>query len=83
MELKANSLVGFHAGGFVSLFVWNNLAIQPEVLFSPEGALADNGIKKSDYNISYVNIPVMLKYRFNTYFYLEAGPQVGFKIHQK
>jgi hypothetical protein len=82
-DVKTNSLVGFHGGGFVSLFVGNNFAIQPEVFFSTQGAKIENtGANKTDYKLDYVNVPVMLKYRFNGGFYLEAGPQVGFKIHE-
>ncbi len=82
-QVKANTLVGFHAGGFVSLFVGDHFAIQPEVLFSTQGAKIDDGGTKSDYKLSYINVPVMLKYRFTGGFYLEAGPQVGFKVNEK
>jgi len=82
-DLKAKTLVGFHVGGFVSLFVGNNFAIQPEVLLSTQGAKIENGSEKRDLTLTYINIPVMLKYRSNGGFYLEAGPQIGFKIHEK
>ncbi|MEP7277133.1 MAG: porin family protein [Bacteroidota bacterium] len=82
-DLKANTLVGFHAGGLVSLFVGHNFAIQPEVLFSTQGAKVDDGTSKKDYKLTYINVPVMLKYRFTGGFYLEAGPQVGFNVHSK
>ena len=82
-QLKANSLVGFHAGGFVSLFVGNHFAIQPEVLFSTQGAKINDDGNKSDYKLTYINVPVMLKYRSTSGFYLEAGPQIGFKVNEK
>ena len=83
-DLKAKTLVGFHAGAFVSLFVGNNFAIQPEVLMSTQGAkIEQTGADKTDYKLTYINVPVMLKYRFTGGFYLEAGPQVGFKVHEK
>lgn len=83
-DSKAKTLVGFHAGAFVSLFVGNNFAIQPEVLLSTQGArLEDANSNKTDYKLTYINIPVMLKYRFNGGFYLEAGPQLGFKVHEQ
>jgi hypothetical protein len=83
-DLKAKTLVGFHAGAFVSLFIGNNFAIQPEVLFSTQGAkIEQTGSDNTDYKLSYINVPVMLKYRFTGGFYLEAGPQVGFKTNEK
>ena len=81
-SVKANSMVGFHAGGFVSLFLGNNFAIQPEVLFSSQGAKIDNAGTKSNFNLYYITVPVMLKYRFNGGFYIEAGPEAGFKVHE-
>ena len=82
-DLKAKSLVGFHAGAFVSLFVGNNFAIQPEVLVSSQGAKIEQAGESKNFKVTYINIPVMAKFRFHGGFYLEAGPQVGFKVHEK
>lgn len=82
-DLKAKSLIGFHAGGFVSLFLGNNFAIQPEVLLSTQGAKLEQTGSNTDYKLTYINVPVMLKYRANGGFYLEAGPQIGFKVNEK
>ncbi|MFT3933572.1 MAG: porin family protein [Chitinophagaceae bacterium] len=82
-DLKAKTLIGFHGGAFVSLFVGNNFAIQPEVLLSTQGAKLEQTGAKTDYKLTYINIPVMAKYRFNGGFYLEAGPQIGFKVNEK
>ncbi len=82
-DLKAKSLIGFHAGGFVSLFLGNNFAIQPEVLLSTQGAKLEQTGSETDYKLTYINVPVMLKYRSNGGFYIEAGPQIGFKVNEK
>jgi hypothetical protein len=83
-EVKANTYIGFHGGAFVSLFVGNNFAVQPEVSLSTQGAKVEStGTNKTDYKITYINVPVMLKYRFTGGFYLEAGPQIGFNVHSR
>jgi hypothetical protein len=82
-NIDKKSLVGFHAGGFVSFFLGDNFAIQPEVLFSSQGAKLESAGQKQNLKVSYINVPVMLKYRFNGGFYLEAGPQIGFKVNEK
>ena len=79
---KTNSLVGFHVGGFVSFFLGNNFAIQPEVLFSSQGAKYKDATHEENLKLNYINVPVMLKYRGNKGFYVEAGPQLGFKISE-
>jgi hypothetical protein len=83
-QLKANSYVGFHGGAFVSLFVGKVFAIQPEVLLSTQGAKVDDiSGNKKDYKLTYINIPVMLKFRSIGGFYVEAGPQLGFNVNSK
>jgi Outer membrane protein beta-barrel domain len=81
-QVKESSLVGFHGGGFVSFLVGDNFAIQPEVLFSSQGAQLENAGNKENFRVSYVIVPVMAKFRFPGGFYLEAGPQVGFKVDE-
>lgn len=78
-NVKATSLVGYHFGGFISFFLGNNFAIQPEVLFSSQGAKFESAGQTTNQKVSYINVPVMLKYRSTGGFYLEAGPQIGFK----
>jgi hypothetical protein len=37
---------------------------------------------EADYKVSYVNIPIMLQWQFKGSFYVEAGPQAGFKVSE-
>lgn len=78
-NVKAKSLVGYHIGAFMSFFIGNNFAVQPEVLFSSQGAKFESAGKTTDQKIYYVNVPLLLKYRTTSGFYIEAGPQIGFK----
>lgn len=56
----AKSLVGFHVGGFAEIKVIERLAIQPEVLFSTQGAKLDDLDVNSKLN--YINVPVLAKF---------------------
>lgn len=78
-NVKTRALVGYHFGGFISFFVGNNFAIQPELLFSSQGAKFESAGQTTNQKVSYINVPVLLKYRSAGGFYLEAGPQIGFK----
>src|SRR5438045_2835169 len=61
-------LIGFHAGG-VLRWKLNHLVVQPEVLYSVQGAkIKVNGDSK-DYKIDYVNVPIMLQWAFGGKFY--------------
>ena len=82
-DVKASSYVGFHAGVFVGLYLGNNFSINPEVQFSTQGAKVEQtGVNKTDYKLTYINVPIMAKYRFNGGFYVEAGPNIGFNVHE-
>lgn len=82
---------GFQAGGFVEVKFTDKWALQPEVLYSLQGAKREysenDGFEAYDYdsklNLSYINIPVMVKFYPVEKFFLEAGPQVGFLISAK
>jgi len=79
--VKKKSIVGFHGGGFLN-FSFGALSLQPEVLVSTQGARIDSANKSYDWKVTYATIPVILKYRTVSGFYLEAGPQVGFKLSE-
>jgi hypothetical protein len=81
-NIDKKALVGFHAGGFVNFQFGDHFSLQPEVLFSSQGAKLKESTDEQNIRLSYINVPVMLKYRFTGGFYLEAGPQIGFKVDE-
>ncbi len=80
-NLETNSLVGFHVGGLFNFMLGKAFAIQPEVMFSSQGAKYDQAGNKANLRVNYVNIPIMAKLMFGNV-YLEAGPQFSFKAGQ-
>lgn len=84
---NADSKVGFHVGGFAEIKVSDKFAVQPELLYSTQGAKfegSESGVSyEAKTNLSYLNIPVMAKYYVAEGFSLEAGPQIGFLTSAK
>ena len=78
-NIESDALVGYHLGGVINYGFGKVFSIQPEVLFSTQGAKVNNGGSKSDFKISYVTVPIMLKFKTNGGFYVEFGPQAGFR----
>lgn len=77
-------LVGFHAGATVAYKFTNNFMVQEEFLFSTQGAKVKGGdLGTQDLKLSYVSVPFLLKYRTNSGFFIEAGPQVGIKVKEE
>ncbi|KLT70893.1 MULTISPECIES: porin family protein [unclassified Flavobacterium] len=80
----AKSLVGFHVGGFAEIKIIERLAIQPEVLFSTQGAKLESfGNSDIDAKLNYINVPVLAKFFITKQFTVEAGPQIGFLTSAK
>jgi len=79
--VEKKALIGFHAGGFLNLPL-GALSLQPELLISTQGARIDSVSGSYDWKVTYLTVPVMLKYRSAGGFYLEAGPQFGFKLSE-
>lgn len=80
-NVDKKAIIGFNGGAILPLWFGESFAIQPEVLFSTQGArfkTVANG--NSDFKVSYLTIPVLAKIRFGGGFYIEAGPQIGFRV---
>ncbi|MGS2740553.1 porin family protein [Sinomicrobium sp. M5D2P17] len=63
---------GFYIGGLADFGISEQFHIQPEAIFSFEGA--------DDYDMTYLNIPVLAKYYVVEGFNIQAGPQFGFLL---
>lgn len=83
-----DGLTGFHIGGLVEIPVTERFSVQPEVLYSAQGAKRE--IKESFGDVSftttgktkldYINIPIIAKYYVIDGLAIEAGPQIGFMV---
>ena len=79
-----SSLTGFHVGAYVDISVSEKFSVQPELLYSTQGAkYEDSDFYDGKFKLNYLNIPIMAKFRVAEGFTLEAGPQVGFLLSAK
>ena len=78
---EKKALVGFH-GGLYLRFKFLKFGLQPEAFISTQGAKIDSVSGSYDWKVTYVNVPVMAQFLMAGGFYLEAGPQVGFKVSE-
>lgn len=65
----------FHLGALIHLRLNDNWRLQPEVYFSAQG-------EKEEKN-NYLVFPVLLQYRFQQRFFVEAGPQLGALVNRR
>lgn len=74
-----DSRTGFYVGGLAHIHFTKHFAVQPEVMYSTQGAEAGSLKRKQDY----INVPVLAQYMTSNGFRLQTGPQVGFLTSAK
>ena len=69
--------LGFHFGGFVQVYKSDHIILQPEAIFSLQGASLKGDFSPRA-NYRYLNFPVIFKYYPGfSGIHLQAGPQIG------
>jgi hypothetical protein len=69
-DFEGDGTTGFYVGGLVDFAVSESFHVQPELLYSMEGA--------KDSKLNYLRIPIMAKYYVMQGLSLQAGPELGF-----
>lgn len=76
--------VGAHAGLLAHIHLTKHWAIQPELVYSMEGASYDGaGNIEHKVNADFINVPVLVQYMAGSGFRLQTGPQLGFLVSVK
>ncbi|MGB7841507.1 MAG: porin family protein [Salinimicrobium sp.] len=84
-------MVGFHAGVLAEFPLTAKFSLQPELLYSLEGAKSEYNFKEEEWiihskdklKLGYFNLPVMAKYEVTRGLSLETGPQIGYLLSAK
>lgn len=71
---------GFHVGVHALIPVSTQFGVQPELVFSTQGAKDEDDVK---YNLNYLNLPVLATLTTASGFFAQAGPQIGFLMSAK
>ncbi len=85
---KAKMLTGFYVGAVAEIKFSEKFSIQPELVYSSQGAKNDYtetiaGISTHHHNhdkVEYINIPILAKYYIYNGLSVELGPQFGFLV---
>ncbi|WP_203295867.1 porin family protein [Luteirhabdus pelagi] len=79
----------FHVGGLVEIPISEKFSVQPELLYSSQGAKSEYtedfgfGVTadvEEKLKLDYINIPILAKFYVAEGFSLQAGPQIGFLV---
>jgi len=78
-----NSKTDFNAGVLASIPLFSDFHLQPEIMYSGQGASSDFQGSSLKLNYGYLNVPVLFKYQHESGLFAETGPQVGFLLSAK
>ena len=72
-----DSKIGFHLGLMSHFHMGDQFGLQPELVYSMQGAKSGN----TELLLDYINVPVLFQYMFDNGFRLHVGPQIGFLLN--
>jgi hypothetical protein len=73
--------VGIHIGILGHVHIAPHFALQPEVVYSSQGATYVDEIGDTYYyHLDYINVPILFQYMFDNGLRLQAGPQLGILV---
>lgn len=78
-----SSRLGVHAGLLAHIHLSKEIGLQPELVYSGQGMKQNLNGTTYEWNLGYINVPLMLQYMFNNGFRIEAGPEFGFLTSAK
>lgn len=89
--IKSDFRSGYHLGGLADVRISEKVSVQPELLYSTEGAKTIFQVgdeifsidSREDIKLIYLNFPVMAKFHLVNSLNLEAGPQVSYLLDAK
>lgn len=82
-----NARTSFFAGVTAEFPISDKFSIQPEVLYSQQGAEIRNdgflGDDRIEYQLDYINVPVLAKIYLFEGLSIDVGPQFSFKVNEE
>lgn len=81
--IDKEGITSYHAGLVAEIKLLDRFAIQPELLYSTQGATYKYAAEEFKNELGYLSIPVMAKFYLTDSFSLEVGPQASFLLSEK
>lgn len=80
---NTDAITSYHAGLIAEIKLLDSFSIQPELLYSTQGATYKNVDEEFKNELGYLSIPVLAKINFNKFVSLELGPQASFLLSER
>lgn len=81
VNYDVKGIFGINAGGYFCYFPVNTVAVQPELMVSVKGAHWKDAYDEMKDVLTYVELPLLVRYQPVRIFNVHAGPQFGFLVN--
>jgi opacity protein-like surface antigen len=81
--VQTDAITSYHAGLVAEIKLLDKFAIQPELLYTTQGATYNTVLGDVKNELGYIAIPVLAKIYLSKSFSLELGPQASFLLSEK
>lgn len=82
-SIQTDAITSYHAGLIAEIKLLDKFAIQPELLYTTQGATYNTALGDFKNELGYIAIPVLAKIYLSKSFSLELGPQASFLLSEK
>jgi len=77
------ALVGFYGGVFYNIACGETFSVQPELVYSGQGAKYEEFGIEAKIVLSYINLTPLARFNTSSGFFVGVGPQLGFLLSAK
>lgn len=81
--IKTDAITSYHAGLVGQFRIADSFALQPELLYSTQGANIKEAVNEFKSELGYLSIPVLMKINLSESLSLETGPQASFLLSKR
>lgn len=78
-----DAITSYHAGLVAEIKLTDGFSVQPELLYSTQGASYENAGEEFKNELGYLSIPVLAKFHLNKTVSLDLGPQASFLLSER
>lgn len=77
------AITSYHAGLVAEVKLTDGFSIQPELLYSTQGATYKNAFEEFKNELGYLSVPLLAKIHLNKTVSLDLGPQASFLLSER
>lgn len=78
-----DAITSYHAGLVAEVKLTDGFSIQPELLYSTQGATYKNAFEEFKNELGYLSLPVLAKIHLNKTVSIDLGPQASFLLSER